>query len=402
MPQTAELLPSPAPASYVTEEELTASLLKKGTPEPGSGLYPRDGTVEVTDIESAISELTIPGQRFNVVVGSGMAAVSGAVRYALDRTGVSERGKPPVLAYPPELYSQSTRSFEKLRNMGVQTANYQSGDPESISRLWEQKKPDVIFGETVANSPGMPVLDVHDLLARTREAGEDGPILVLDNTLLLSTGLKFEDILNPDDRVLVAESATKGLLHNSGHGGIVYSPNADLIDGFRRFKVTEGIVTSTQADASILKAIEATSPEFHERNKALYESTAKFAVALAMAQEELGADADFTVSFPTLPDHPNHDYASRHLQDGVSPVVFMAASRWNIENCAQALLKRISEHPRMREQIEEGQIYMGQSFGFQEARLLYDRNAPNVRVAGGYDIDSDALADALLEAAADI
>lgn len=393
------VLPPPAPDVYGTEAELTASLLRKGTAEPGPGLYPRDGTVAVTEIEEALSELTIPGQRFNVVVGSGMAAVSGAVEFALSQQGRAGRGS-PKLVHSIELYSQSLRAFEHLRYMGVSVDGFDAGN-KTVEELIEAKRPDVVFSETVANTPAMPVLDVHGLLALTREQGEDGPIVVLDNTLPLSTGLDFNDILRPEDRVLIVESATKSAMHNSEHLGVVYSKNEGLIDAFRRFKATKGLVTSTHADQSILRTLEAAAPSFHERNRALFESTGKLAVALAEAQQALGSDPEFTVSFPTFDDHPHQAYVAEHLPDGVSPLVFMGCKGFDPE-LARQLLIRLTNHPRIREQISEGQIFMGQSFGFREARLLYDRNCPQVRVAGGYDIDSDALADALREAAADV
>jgi aspartate/methionine/tyrosine aminotransferase len=192
-------------------------------------------------------------------------------------------------------------------------------------------------------------------------------------------------------------------MNNSGHLGVVYSKNPDLIEAFRKFKATKGMVTSTGADRGILRAIEATTPGFHERNRALMASTGTIAVGLAEAAE-LSKDAThegFTVTFPALEDHPDHEYVTEHLHEGVSPVVFMACKGFDPE-LARQLLIRVSEHPRIREQIKEGQISLGQSFGFDTARLLYDQHASYVRVAGGYNIDSDALADALKEAAADV
>lgn len=404
MPQAPELsLPAPAPAVYTTELALTESLLRKGTPEPGEGLYPRDGTAEVTDIEQALSVVTIPDQRLNVVVSSGMAAVTGAVRFALAYEG-RRRDETPTLAHAREAYTQSKRYLDDERYRGISTKGFDSGDPEAIDRLLGSPTPPaVIFAETVTNTPEMPVLDVHHLLAAMREhqaAGREVPIAVLDNTLPLSTGLDFGELLEPDDKVLVVESATKGAMHNSEHLGVVYGSNKGLMDGFRRHKVTDGIVTSTLADIAILRALEATTPGFHERNRALYESTAKLAVALAAAQETLGDRTDFFTTFPGVADHPNYDYAVQHLPNGISPVVFMGAGLH--EDSPRALLRRIAEHPRMREQIQEGQVFLGQSFGFSEGRLLYSQDASYVRVAGGYDIDSDALGDALREAAADV
>ena len=413
MPETLELLPSPelngfepvlptpAPRAYKTEWGLTASLDRKYTAVPLSGLYPRDGTASVTDIETAISHLTIPDQRLNVIVSSGMAAVNGAVDFALERRG-EELGRPPKLVHSTELYSQSLKSFRGLQLKGVSKAGFQAD--WGVKRIMADEEPDVIFAETVANTPGMPVFDIHGLLAITRaQPEEEAPIIVVDNTLPLSTGLNFADILTPEDKVLVVESATKGPLHNSGPLGVVYSRNRELMDDFRKHKATKGMVTSTGAGGIILRAIEATTPGYHERNRALYRSTGKLAVALAEAQEERGLGSqEFTVSFPTFADHPDHAYVSEHFTEGVSPVVFIACTRLGEEGVARNLLKRLYKHPSIDEQIKEGQIFMGQSFGYKEARLLHDRDAPQVRIAGGYDIDSDALAKALKQAAVEI
>lgn len=393
------VLPIPTPGRYETEGELTESLGRKGTPEPGPDLYPRDGTEAVTRIEAAMSELTIPGQNLNVITSSGINALGGAVRYALQKRGREgvERSK---LGHQNRAYTQSVRIYESLRYMGIRAVGFDPGDSAAVDRLFDQGV-DVIATETVSNTPESSVLDLAHFLGRLREAGQDGPIAVIDHTIALKTGIDLEEWLDPNDRVLVTESATKGAMHNSEHLGVVYSLNEELMNDFRRYKATEGLVTSTHADAAILRALEATIPGFHERNRALYASTDTIAVAAARAQEELGADAEFTVSFPTFSDHPNHEYAKEHLKNGVSPVVFLDCVRWDDEDAARGLLKRIAEHPRIEEQIREGQIYLGQSFGFPEATLLYDPNASQVRIAGGYNIDSDALSEALFEALTD-
>jgi cystathionine beta-lyase/cystathionine gamma-synthase len=399
MPETISQLPTPTPDRYATEAELTASLERKGTADPGDGLYPRDGTVEVTQVEAAISELTISGQERNVVVASGMAAVGGTVRFALQSKG-REGAERPTLAYPPYLYTQSTRTFEGLRYMGVSATGYDPGDRDSVDRLFDNEKADVIFAETVSNTPDMPVLDVHHLLARVREAGKDSPTVILDNTLPLSTGIDFEELLTDEDPVIVVESATKGPLHNSEHLGVAYSANETLINGFRRYKATEGLVTSVNASGAILRSLEATTPDFHERNQALYASTsilARWISDAQMATRARGYAPDFAVSFPDLPDHANADYVARNMPRGTSPVVFVEHIDYT-EGAAQRFLRELSEHPAVREQIEEGQVYLGQSFGFAEATLLYDPNATQIRIAGGYDIDSKALGKALHQA----
>jgi cystathionine beta-lyase/cystathionine gamma-synthase len=403
MPELLLELPAPTPDRYTTEGDLTASLVRKGTPEPGSGLYPRDGTAEVTEVETALSELTIPDQRSNVVVASGMAAVSGAIRFAMAYQGRRHKEKydpRPTLARPVNLYGQSTKAIQNLMDMGVSVVEIDPTKQDPIDSFTDNSIAGVVFAETVANTPNMPVFNVQRFLEVQRARGEKAPVGVLDNTLLLSTGLDFDKLITPEDKVLVVESATKGPMHNSGHLGVVYSKNEELIDEFRRFKVTEGIVTSTGIDETILRALEATAPGFHERNRALYESTARLAIWLSRAEEERGAAPEFMVNYPGFDKHPNHEYAAEYLTSGISPVVFLADT-YAGEDRPQEMLRKIAEHPSVKEQIEEGQVYLGQSFGFPEATLLYDPKAGNIRVSGGYNIDSEALGRALYEALVD-
>lgn len=404
----ARRLPEPAPDSYKTVDELTESLGRKGTAQPGDGLYTRDGMQEVTDIEEALSELTISGQERNVVVPSGMAAAHGAVQFALQEKGRESRSRGeeprPTLAYPPYLYTQSTKAFEGLGLMGVSTTGFYAGDAESVGGLFDEGKADVIFAETVSNTPFMPVLDVPRLLERLRAAGDEGPILVLDNTLPLSTGIDFSEHLTDEDRVLVVESATKSAMHNSEHLGVAYSANEALVNGFRRYKVTHGLVTSVGANDAILKKLEATMPGFHDRNRALYESTgilAKWVAAAKAAKGVLEKDPGFDVAFPELDGHPNHGYAAEHLPHGTSPVVFVDRSIME-EGAAEEFLKKLAKHPDVDEQIREGQVSFGQSFGFKEARLLYDPDATQIRISGGYKMDSEALGRAIFQALVEI
>lgn len=404
----ARRLPAPTPDDYGTVAELTESLGRKGTPQPGDGLYPRDGMQEVTDIEEAISELTIPGQERNVIVPSGMAAVHGAVQFALQEKGREARSRgetpEPTLAYPPYLYGQSTNAFEGLGLMGVSTAGFDAGDQASVDKVFDEGKADVIFAETVSNTPFMPVLELERILERVRETGDEGPIVVLDNTLPLSTGIDFGEHLTDQDRILVVESATKSAMHNSEHLGVAYSANEALINGFRRYKVTHGLVTSVNANDAILKTLETTTPGFHERNKALYESTGILARWVAAAQAAKGVvekDPGFDVAFPELEGHPNHEYTSGHLPNGTSPVVFVDRSSME-EGAAEAFLEKLEAHPAVEEQIKERQVRFGQSFGFKEARLLYDPDATQIRISGGYKIDSQALGQALFKALVEI
>ncbi|HYF96624.1 MAG TPA: hypothetical protein VD947_01140, partial [Patescibacteria group bacterium] len=229
----------------------------------------------------------------------------------------------------------------------------------------------------------------------------DPPIAVLDNSFPLSTGLDFSVLLKPDDPVLIVESGTKNLMNNSELMGIVYSPNEVLIEQFRKHKAHSGAVNSTGALQSISEKMALTIPGFHDRNRRVFSSTDKLATALIEARSELGSSTDFVIDYPTMPSHPNHDIATELTPEGlgfISPAVFIEYTKVD----ARPLIRRISEHPALRDYIREGEIGLGQSFGLPKARLLYDMHAPNVRFAGGFDLtDEDGLAAAVKEAAAD-
>lgn len=395
MSVSGSLLPPPTVESYRTEEALTESMLRKGTANPGVGLYPRDGTEPVATIEEQVSEVTLGSQAHNVIMVSGMSAVREAVLFAADK-----QGPKPKLAYGYDQYSQSAEHFRKLDNIGVNTQGFNSGSRKDVESVLEQGA-DVVFAETVANGPNTPVLDIHYLLEALRSS-ENPPIAVLDNTLPLSTGLDFSILLRPDDPVMVVESATKNLMNNSELLGIVHSPNEDLIEGFRKHKAHSGAVNSISASGAILDKLSRTIPGFHERNRRVFSSTSKIATALAEANDELGKDTDFLMTHPTMASHPNHDLAQDLTPEGLdfmSPTVFIERTKLN----AKPLIRRIAKHPALRDYIDEGEIGLGQSFGMPKARLLYDMNAPNVRFAGGFDLsDEEGLAAAIKEAAADL
>lgn len=389
-----EVLPDPTPATYATEPQLTESLLRKGTNEPGDGLYPRDGVVPVEVIEAQIAEVTLGTQQHNVIMSSGMSAAREAVLFAADLKGPN-----PKIAYADELYNQSFAFFTKLDNIGVDTVAFDSGGWSGVERVLNEQGADVIFAETVANGPNLSVLDIHRLLEAVR-AMENPPIIILDNTLPLSTGIDFSELLQPDDPVLVIESGTKNLMNNSELLGLVYGPNLELIEKFRKHKAHSGAVNSVSASGAISDKLDLTIPGFHERNARIFSSTGKIAVALADAAEELGGSRDFLISHPVMPSHPEHEYAKRITPAGlgfISPVVFLESA-----GDAKGLIRRLSEHPALREMIDEGEIGLGQSFGLPKARLLYELKAPIVRFSGGFEIaDEDALAAAIKEAAAD-
>jgi cystathionine beta-lyase/cystathionine gamma-synthase len=405
--ETAQSLPEPAPAAYTELDSYYAALDRKGTAHPGYGLYPRDGSAEVTDVERAISQITIPGQHRNVVVGSGMAAVYGALTFGLRHQYEPGAQRQPLVASAEELYSQSLEiANADLPSYGSRKRKFNSGDDEEIDRLFEGELPDVIFLETVGNSATIPVHNVLRLLQNQRDVEGKKPLIVWDNTLPLSTGINFDDFLDPEDEVLVVESLTKGGMHNSGHLGVVYSANEELMDEFRRHKARLGIVTSTGIDGLILETIQASTETYDERNLALFASAGHIATELAGAVEIAKAtlekpDPGFFIPKPVSKTaHPNISTQQTPVENAGSPVTWISDTSWD-ETKTRRVFETIVAHREVKEQIDEGQLFLGQSFGFEHARLLYDPGATQIRVAGGYGIENEPLARALRNAVLD-
>lgn len=389
-----------APGRLETIEALDASWEEKNSSNPTqAGLYLRDADPRVAAIERQISRVTVPDQRLVVALASGMAAVDVSIGSSLSLAGKEQGGtrKTPILAYSSDLYPPSSKVIQDYENMGVATIKFDLDDPEGISRVMEAV-PDVIFFETVSNTPKTLMADIFRWLEWNRLGGNKTR-LVFDHTLLKKTGFDFEPVLKPDDNVLVVESISKAELINgiAGVGGVIYGSDEALISKVRLYRTNHGPVVASAAAEELLKVLEASLPGFHERNKALLANTGKIALAFYEAKEELGKEADFDISYPTLPDHPHHDYAMRHLPNGVSPVVFIA-SHGKSEESGRGLLDRITSHPLIKEQVREGQSFFGQSFGFSEATYFYRPGFSFARFSGGYDMDADEFAKALKEA----
>lgn len=394
-------LPEVAPSRLETIEGLDASWEEKKLPNPTQGgLYLRDVDPGVVAVEQQISRVTIPEQHLVVALASGMSAVDVSIGSSLSLAGKEQHGtrKTPILAYGGNLYPPSLKLIQDYENMGVVTVKFDSGDPDDVSRVMDNA-PDVIYFETVSNTPEMPVADVFRWLEWSRSEGNSST-LVFDHTLLKKTGFDFEPVLRPDDNVLVVESISKAELLNSvvGVGGVIYGSNEDLISKVRQYRVNHGPVIASAAVDAFLEVLEVSLPGFHKRNQSLLANTGKIALAFYEAKEELGEEADFDISYPTLPNHPNHEYTTRHLPNGASPVVFIA-SHDKAEDGGRGLLKRVTSHPRIRQQIREGQGFFGQSFGFSEATFFYRPGFSFGRFSGGYDTDADGFSDAIKEAA---
>lgn len=370
--------------SFESVTELDRALQGKGCFGAGS-LYPRDGSELLDEIETKTAEFTHVSPHENVLFGSGMAAVSAALEVALDEVAKKEQ---PIVASAYELYGKTADYLRWYARQGrFKLVQFDSGDVTSVDAMCEEKAPDIILAETVGNGPSVPVLNMRKLLFYT-SMQRNKPTIILDNTLPLSTAHPIGKELLSDEAIMVVESGTKSYTANQETSGLVYTRNEGLLEKIRAFRCMApsppGIASLERMAALLPKTQEA----FDERNKRLYKNTGKLALSLYQAEQD---GADFTVSHPGVPNHPNYNYAKRYYPEGCSPVLFLQCAGMAGEG---ELAERLYNNETVREYAD-----LGQSFGFDRTRILPNKGTYTVRIAGGAETNADALGRALYDAA---
>ncbi len=335
-------------------------------------LYPRDGTKKLGDLEARFAKLARVNPEDLVVCSSGMSAVVNTLE------AVVSEGDTVACAW--QTYTQTgVYIAEQLTSRGIKVVYFDSGSPNDIDRVVTANKPNVIFSETVSNGPDTPVLDTKRLL-RTCDEQEINPYIILDNTLSLSTGYNLAPILAENPRVIGVESATKSYAFNSELAGIVYSKDEDFIAKLRQHRVTKGFGPNLSAIDRLIETLPRDTETFDRRNTRVFKASGALACSVAQALDD---PAEFIVSHPLVPAHPNYEFAERELIDGSSPIFYIQCTG---ETDQFELAKKLWSNPEIREHCE-----LGQSFGFDTTRILPNLTYPIVRIAAGAKTNSAEL-----------
>jgi cystathionine beta-lyase/cystathionine gamma-synthase len=348
-------------------------------------LYPRDGTAKLSQAESQAAHLARVEHNELLLFNSGMSAVKVAVEVALDEARSDEA---PVLAHSRQLYSQTGNFLNSyIARRGVKLVSFDAGCPESTSHIIEKHRPNVILTETVGNAPDVPLLDVDGFRHTVSESAAD-PVVILDNTLPLSTALPLGEMLDEEENVLVVESGTKAYTFNTELSGLIYSKNNQLLQAVRQYRRTTGTMPGLGSLDRIHALLPETREAFDTRNHRLFAKTGALALSLYEAEQQ---GADFIVSHPSLQSHANSEYSDGQYQLGSSPVLFLQCTGGADQF---TLAQRLWEDQAVRQHAE-----LGQSFGFDRTRILPDEFAPTVRISGGAFTNTDELGPALSRAA---
>lgn len=209
------------------------------------------------------------------------------------------------------------------------------------------------------------LLDAKSIIDTAWLANREKPMtLILDNTIPTSTNLKLAKKLEKTDApVVIVESGTKFFAHDKGTLGLVYSKDKE--------KILELKLRRAETGTYLPSAVEELLPEwgkkeFEIRNKQVLKNTKFLAETLAKLIGKIGIE---TVSHPNLPNHPNHEYASKNMPDGASAIFYI--------KCKNSI-----ETAKKLKGVLGSKVEIGGSFGFEKTRLL-PLFEGILRIAGG-------------------
>lgn len=248
-------------------------------------LYARYGGPTVAAFEAAVADLE--GAEAAQAYSSGMAALHGALLAAGARAGRS------VVA-ALDLYGATyTLLRTLLSELGVEVHNVDVSDLEAVESALAAIHPDAVLVETISN----PLLKIADVPSLARLAHHHGAQLLVDNTF--ATPCLFNPLAYGADFVI--HSATKYL---AGHGdvlaGVVATSQTNRQKLFELNKLIGGVLGPFEAWLALrgLKTLPL-------RTRQQYDNALQIAGWLSRHPRVK------RVIYPGLPDHPQHDLASR-------------------------------------------------------------------------------------------
>jgi len=248
-------------------------------------VYSRYGSPTVSAFEAAMAVLE-RGEAAHAFA-SGMAAVHAALLAAGVRAGT-------CVVASPDLYGATYTLLSRLlAEMGVTVQFVDAADPPQMERALAQGRPAALVVETISN----PLVKVADLPALAGLAHRHGARLLVDNTFAspyLCNPLEW----GADD---VIHSATKSI---AGHGDVMAGVVVTSAENRRQLaelnKLVGGVLGPFEAWLAMrgLKTLPLRARQ-------------QCANAMQIAEWLAGQPGIARVHYPGLPDHPQHEVATR-------------------------------------------------------------------------------------------
>jgi cystathionine gamma-synthase len=269
--------------------QMSATFRQDGVGKPRRGYeYGRSGNPTRQALEAAIAELE--GGTHGLAYASGLAATQN-VLYLL------EPGDRLILS--DDAYGGTWRLASKVwSRYGVQTDAVDLRDLDALAAaMSEAPAPQMVWVETPTN----PLLKVVDISAVVRLAASAGALTVVDNTFA-TPFLQRPLELGAD---VVMHSATKYL---SGHSdvisGLLATRRDDLAETLRFHQNAAGAVPSPFDCWLVMRGMRTLAVRMERASSN----------ASAIAEWLAGRNEVSKVYYPGLPDHPQHELATRQMR----------------------------------------------------------------------------------------
>lgn len=271
-------------------EELDYALGGKTAEGETAFAYARQGNPSASALEEALA--TVEGGVGAIAFGSGM----GAIHAALLTAGLTSGAK---IVASKDMYGPTIGLLQKIFvPVGVELVLADLCCPVATD-LIRNEQPDIIYVETISN----PLVKVIDLDAISAAAREVGAITIVDSTF--TSPYLTRPIEHGFD--LVVHSTTKYIGgHGDSTGGAVISAKNALLDQLRSYSNLLGAMLGPFDAHLMLRGLRTLSLRM-ERHCSNAAQVANF------LQEH---PAVSHVYYPGLANHPQHDIASRLLDNG--------------------------------------------------------------------------------------
>ncbi|WP_313823921.1 PLP-dependent transferase [Citricoccus sp.] len=258
---------------------------------------------------AALEGVEDPADRPALLFSSGMAAISAALHLAPNGGRV---------VAPQHAYQGGLSLLESLRQTGrLAVERVDITDGEAVIRAVRGTGASGATGDPASilwlESPTNPMLEVADLAALTEAAHAAGALVVVDNTF--ATPLVQRPLELGAD--VVVHSVTKYL---AGHSDVVLgaavTDDAGLHRQLHTHRTLHGAIAGPMEAFLALRGMRTLALRL-ERSQA---NAAELARRLDAARRE-GALPLAAVTYPGLPDHPQHALAAAQMQGGFGAVL---------------------------------------------------------------------------------
>jgi cystathionine gamma-synthase len=255
-------------------------------------VYSRFGNPTVGSLEANIT--AAEGGRGAVAFASGMAALHAAVLAAGTPRGSSQPAMRRILGARDVYGSTAALLRDFFGAQGVAVDFCDMCDLDTLATMMRDAPPDVVVLEPISN----PLLKIADVGAIAGLAHEHGARLVVDNTL--PTPMLLRPIEHGAD--LVVHSATKYLGgHGDALGGVVVAAKQLPLDSLIRYSRLLGGILGPFEARLITRGMQTLALRMRQH----------CANALEVARWLETQPMVSRVYYPGLPDHPQHELATR-------------------------------------------------------------------------------------------